>query len=269
VLRGPREIRAARGIPVIRQKVRAAALQTIKRCVGRRPITLNIWDGPLKGYRWRFDASTNNEVILGFWEHSMQSLYAKYLHPRNVVFDLGAHQGFLAMLAANLVGEQGQVHAFEASATNFSRMVDNFRLNRIRNCRPVHAAVSDRKGRVEFSDTAHDNSNTYIRSSPHFRNQPTVQVPALSLDAYIDANPARPPDFIKVDVEGAEFAALVGAERLLNTRHPLMYLETHNLHNPGVDRLCLDLLARTGYRIVETIDQTSDASAASYILSAP
>jgi len=252
---------------VIRQKIRAAALQTIKQCVGRRPITLRIWDGPLKGRRWRFDASSNNEVILGFWEYNMQSLYARYLHPGDVVFDLGAHQGFLAMLAADLVGERGEVHAFEASATNYSRMVDNLRLNGVRNCRPVHAAVSDRNGSVEFSDTVHDNSNTYIRSSPRFRNQPTVQVPALSLDTYLEANPSRPPDFIKVDVEGAEFEALVGAERLLNTRHPPMYLETHNLHNPGVDRLCLDFLHKAGYRIVETIDQFSDGSAASYILS--
>jgi len=254
---------------VIRRKLRAATLQTIKQCVGRRPITLHIWDGPLKGYSWRFDASSNNEVILGLWEHNMQSLYARYLHSGDVVFDLGAHQGFLAMLAADLVGERGEVHAFEASPTNFSRMVENLRLNGVRNCRPVHAAVSDRSGSVEFSDTAHDNSNTYIRSSPRFRNQPTVQVPALSLDAYLEANPSSPPDFLKVDVEGAEFEALVGAERLLNTRHPLMYLETHNLHNPGVDRLCLDFLDRAGYRIVETIDQFSDASAASYILSTP
>jgi FkbM family methyltransferase len=267
VLRGAREIRPSRSVAVIWQKVRAAALQTIKQCVGRRPVTLHIWDGPLKGYRWRFDASSNNEVILGFWEHNMQSLYARYLRPGDVVFDLGAHQGFLAMLAAGLVGDHGEVHAFEASATNFSRMVDNLRLNGVRNCRPVHAAVSDREGSVEFSDTAHDNSNTYIRSSPHFRDKPTVQVPALSLDTYLDATTSRPPDFIKVDVEGAEFEALVGAERLLNTRHPLMYLETHNLHNPGVDRLCLEFLANAGYRIVETIDQTSDASAASYILS--
>ena len=70
-----------------------------------------------------------------------------------------------------------------------------------------------------------------------------------------------------MDVEGAEFEALVGAERLLNTRHPPMYLETHNLHNPGVDRQCLDFLGRAGYRIVETIDQFSDGSAALYILS--
>ena len=254
---------------MIRRKLRAAALQTIKRCVGRRPITLTIWDGPLEGYRWRFDASSNNEVILGFWEQNMQSLYGRYLHPGDVVFDLGAHQGFLAMLAADLVGEHGEVHAFEPSPTNFSRMVENLRLNAVRNCRPVHAAVSDRNGRVEFSDTAHDNSNTYIQSSPHFRNQPTVQIPALSLDVYLEANSSKPPDFIKVDVEGAEFDALVGAERLLNTRRPLMYLETHNLHNPGVDGLCLDFLGRAGYRIVETIDQTSDASAASYILSSP
>jgi FkbM family methyltransferase len=252
---------------VIRQKLQAAGLQALKRCVGCRPVTLRIWNGPLKGYRWRFDASSNNEVILGVWEYNMQSLYARYLRSGDVVFDLGAHHGFLAMLAARIVGERGSVHAFEASVTNFSKMVDNFALNRVSNCTPVHAAVSDHDGYLDFSVTVHDNSNTYIRSSPYFENQPTVLVPALSLDAYVEASHPPLPDFMKVDVEGAEYEALEGAERLLRAKRPLLYLETHNRHNPGVDEQCLKLLDGLGYGIVETIDRFCDNSAASYILS--
>ena len=253
---------------MIRRKLQAAGLQAIKRCVGRRPVTLRIRGGALRGYKWQFDATSNNEVVLGVWEYNMQSLYARYLRPGDVVFDLGAHHGFLAMLAAKLVGEHGRVHAFEASVANFSRMQANLRLNRVPNCTPVHAAVSDHCGAVHFSVSVHDNSNTYVRSSPYFKNQPTVQVPALSLDEYLQASLSPLPDFMKMDVEGAEYDALVGAGRLLSTKHPLLYLETHNLHNPGVDRLCLKYLADAGYGIVETIDRFSDESAASYVLSA-
>jgi hypothetical protein len=72
---------------------------------------------------------------------------------------------------------------------------------------------------------------------------------------------------MKVDVEGAESDALRGAAGLLTSRRPLLYVETHNVHNPGVDDRCLGYLATIGYRVREVIDETPDNSFASYVLS--
>jgi len=101
------------------RKAQAAGLQLLKTIIGGKSVTVTILGGPLKGYKWTFDATSNNELIFGMWESNMQSIYARYLRPGNVVFDLGAHQGFLAMLAGRLVGDEGNVYAFEASPTNF------------------------------------------------------------------------------------------------------------------------------------------------------
>jgi FkbM family methyltransferase len=264
----PFDVRCPNGSTMIVRKAQAASLQLLKMFVGRKPLTLRIWDGPLKRYKWTFDATSNNEVILGIWEANMQALYARYLRPGDVVFDLGAHQGFLAMLAARLVGDQGHVYALEASPTNASRMRRNLQLNGVSTCTAIHAAVGDRNGTVEFSNSAHDNANTYLRSSPYFTDQPTVIVPAVSLDECVRTRGFRLPDFIKCDVEGAELDALKGAEGVLTEKRPLLYLETHNIHNPGVEDRCLDYLRDMGYRTIEVIDQTADRSMSSYVMRA-
>ena len=253
---------------MIVRKAQAAGLQLLKTIIRRKPVTLRIVKGPLKGYKWTFDATSNNEAIFGIWEINMQSIYAKYLRPGDVVFDLGAHQGFLAMLAGKLVGDQGKVYAFEASPTNFSRMTRNIQLNDVRNCTAIHAAVCDHSGTIEFSNSVHDNSNTLVHSSPYFINQPAVVVPAVSVDECVRQRELQPPDFMKIDVEGAEYDALKGAECVLSRKRPLLYLETHNIHNPGVDDRCLSYLQGLGYRTLEVIDQTADHSMASYVMSA-
>jgi FkbM family methyltransferase len=253
---------------MIVRKARAAGLQLLKTVMRRKSVTLKILDGPLKGYRWTFDATSNNEAILGMWELNMQSVYAKYLRPGDVVFDLGAHQGFLAMLAARLVGAAGRVYAFEASPSNCSKMKRNIELNGVRNCTAIHAAVSDHDGTRELSHSIHDNANTYLASSPYFVNQPSVTVPAVSLDDYVRQQELQLPDFVKIDVEGAEYDALKGAECVLARKRPLLYLETHNVHNPGVDDRCLSYLRGLGYRTLEAIDQSADDSMASYVMSA-
>jgi FkbM family methyltransferase len=252
---------------MLTRTVQAAALQALKKLAGHRPITLPILHGSLRGYKWQFDASTNNEIILGMWEHNMQLIYRDFLRDGAVVFDLGAHQGFLALLASKLVGHRGTVHAFEASPINFKKLERNIQLNRIHNCRLVHAAVSDRDGCRAFSASIHDMGNTYLPSSPYFVNQPTVIVPTVSLDEYVSRESVDLPDFLKVDVEGAESDALIGAKALLASKRPIVYLETHNIHHRGVDGLCLRYLGELGYKIIRVVDQTPDNSMASYLLS--
>jgi len=49
------------------------------------------------------------------------------------------------------------------------------------------------------------------------------------------------PDFIKIDVEGAEEFVLRGAENLLQKKKPLLMIE---VHSPGIGKRCLAILEK-------------------------
>ena len=70
-----------------------------------------------------------------------------------------------------------------------------------------------------------------------------LHVPTLKLDTIAETQPK--PDFIKVDVEGAELAVLEGAANLMSGHHPTFYAEI----GQSVFSACADLVHKNGYMI--------------------
>lgn len=203
-------------------KLRALYLQALKKLVGSNVISVTVMAGTLKGYRWRFNSRTNNEMILGTWEYEMQDIFSRHLKPGNTVYDLGAHQGFLSVFAANRVGNAGKVYSFEPFPYNFSFLKENIQVNNITNVKTFQAAVSNKAGKIKFSNSIHDTANTYLSQSPTFSDS-FLEVNAVSLDELIESKEITPPDFIKIDVEGAEFDVLQGAQKLFSIYSPVVY----------------------------------------------
>jgi FkbM family methyltransferase len=123
------------------------------------------------------------------------------------VFDLGAHQGVVAMMLAAVVGPAGTVVAVEASGHNCAAARENRALNGLCRVEVVHAAVADRPGTLDFgaglNGALDDGSGAGGR----------VRVPAVTVDSL--AGRYGTPDVVFVDVEGAEELALSGAGRVL------------------------------------------------------
>jgi hypothetical protein len=57
----------------------------------------------------------------GIYEPELVSLLKKALKPGMTVLDLGANIGYFSVIAAALVGEKGQVHAFDATESRPSK----------------------------------------------------------------------------------------------------------------------------------------------------
>jgi FkbM family methyltransferase len=243
-------------------------LLLLKRILFKGNLTLKIIDGPNKGKRWRFNTNSNNEFIIGSWEKPMHDIYFRYLKQNDVVYDLGAHQGFLAIMASHLVGAQGKVFAFEPLPANFNLLSQHILINGITNCQIYFGAVSEKSGVVNFSVSEADVSNTYVTTSPAFNKHGRhIQSQSFSLDDLILTEKISRPDFIKIDVEGAEYDVLKGAVNLLTFSAPMIYLETHEIHIPGVDSACLNFLNEIGYKVIENLIPETNGKMAAYILS--
>ena len=197
-----------------------------------------ILQGPLRGKRWIAGAHTHG-CWLGTYEHEKQKRFAHEVKTGNTVYDIGANAGFYTLLASVLVGSGGHVYAFEPLPRNIHFLREHLRLNQITNVDVVEAAVSDIGGKSYFDDSAGS-------AMGHLASSGNKQVKTVTIDDVIAQQQLRSPDILKIDVEGAEFLVLSGAEAVLTTYRPGIFLSTHGRE---IHLKCCEFLNGLGYKL--------------------
>jgi FkbM family methyltransferase len=183
------------------------------------------------------------------YEPKMRSALRRLVRPGDVCADLGAHAGYFALLMSALAGPAGRVIAFEPRAETRAYLERNLAMN------PGGAAVEVRAAAVAARTTSalelhcggygSELRSTLLasvaeREAPETRH--AVSVAAVTLD---DGFPAGEPlDVVKMDIEGAEAFALLGARRLLAEQRPTFVVEYHG----SVAWPIIGHLAEAGYR---------------------
>ena len=71
------------------------------------------------------------------------------------------------------------------------------------------------------------NNSSGISYVPSIADDGDISVAAVCLDDLIENSDLPPPTCIKVDVEGGEYRALIGAREFLSRAHPVIFLSTH------------------------------------------
>jgi FkbM family methyltransferase len=134
------------------------------------------------------------------------------LGPGGVFIDVGAHIGLYSLIAARLVGPEGRVFAIEPQLACWTALHTNISLNALGNMALIPAAAGDRDGQIRFS------ANSRLMSGMVTEDGESA-VPVMRLDTFARDNNLRHIDILKLDTAGNEYAALRGAEELLENRH--------------------------------------------------
>ncbi len=163
--------------------------------------------------------------------------------------DIGAHLGFFTLLLAHLVGETGRVFAFEAHPENVRWLRVNLALNRLSGRVTVeNLAVCDgSQTAVRLNAPLHYSCEwSIVRSSSvrHF-----LEIQAIALDQYFAQGPRV--EFIKMDIEGAEYVALQGMRDILQRYRPICLLELHS----DEGQMAALYLDHCGYLLTDLQDQ--------------
>ncbi len=192
---------------------------------GRDGVILN---GVGQGLRFNV-ASSHSGFILGSHETEVQKTMAAFLRPGQVYYDVGANVGFFAILAARLLGSNGRIVCFEPLPDNARQIAYNAGLNSFANV-AVRAEALGGSNRTERFTTSVEPTwgrLSSVEQSP-MQASGTIEVPVRTLDSLCGPNGLPLPDFIKMDVEGAEAEVLQGAHATLSASRPVMVIELHS-----------------------------------------
>jgi FkbM family methyltransferase len=207
---------------------------------------VRILRGSLRGKKWIRGAGPN-AYWFGRYEVDRLREFSDALRPGYVVYDVGANVGIYALHASFAVGDSGWVYAFEPLERNLQYFRKHVSLNRVANCTIVESAVCSQEGTLAFSAAPWQAS--MARLSPDGE----ISVPCTTLDICIFGKKRfRPPNVVKIDVEGAEVEVLQGATRTITEFHPIIFLE---VHGPELHRDCRDFLLAKGYTVKEGYGQ--------------
>lgn len=161
---------------------------------------------------------------MGWYDHDwpelpeIAMLKKHKLHSGATVFDLGAHQGVVALMLLKTVEPGGKVIALEANGHNAAVAQKNKDINGAEQLVILHVAAAEEPGKLWFNKGLNgqvdDGSGEWGRE----------EVTAYSVDAL--AQEFGLPDVLFVDVEGYECQVLRGAKETLRN-FPDCFVEVH------------------------------------------
>jgi FkbM family methyltransferase len=208
---------------------------------------VRIRSGELRGWRWIAGSSTNG-CWLGTYERHMQRLFRERVRPGSTVFDVGANVGFFTLLASKLAGDSGRVYAFEPLPRNLEFLERHVRLNDLGNVHLDALAIAAASGEAHFRIAPHASMGGLAEGGD-------LRVVTASLDDLIASARVPRPDFIKMDIEGAESEALRGAKNLLAAGPLTIALSTHGWQQ---HETCWKILADAGFKVDLLRDGAAD-----------
>ena len=177
-------------------------------------------------------------------------------------WDLGAHYGLYSVGLARRTGPTGQVISFEPNPLSHARLERHRQMNGLHWMKTFQAAVSDAPGAAEFYTYGNlESTTTHLPYSGETRTAlcSPLRVELVRLDDLVARGDIRPPDFVKVDVEGHAHKALAGARAAISLRRPVLIVAFHSEEERAGVHALLDPLGYSA-TLLATDSGSSDAA---------
>lgn len=197
-----------------------------------------VLSGELFRMRW-IAGSSPHGCWIGTYERQAQRIARTVASRGNIVYDIGANVGFFTLLFSRVVGPEGKVVAFEPLGSNADLLERHLALNSCENVEVLRAAVSEGAGTARFSAGKGSCQGRLDTGG-------SLAVRTTSVDHELFGLSRAAPNVLKLDIEGAESRALIGAERTLSRFHPKLGIETHGWQE---HLKCRELIREMDYSI--------------------
>jgi FkbM family methyltransferase len=198
-------------------------------------------------------------VIKGDFETSETAFVKRTVQPGHVCADIGANLGYFTNLMADMVQAFGTILSFEPNPKIFSYLRASVKRNGwLDRVQLYDLALSDRRGgaQLQFAQTTSNWGGSALNFGPQtLAGHVNVDV-ALETLNHVGRDLSRL-DFIKIDVEGAEYLTMTGAADILRRLRPTILSEVHVEQLRRVSNVSGDeyfsLMREYGYDVFELL----------------
>lgn len=209
-----------------------------------------------QGYYFELNLSDYMDWILYFHSDTDSSLnILNYVNEGDYVLDIGGNIGQTALFLSGKVGKEGKVISFEPFPKTYQRFEKNLALNKsANNIKLEKIALGDKPAILKMYSENQGNSGQNRISAASDSKGEAFEVVITTLNNYIEANPISKIDLIKIDVEGFEYKALLGASEVIKKYKPGLFIEVNDENLKQQDDSAsklIDMLIGWGYEIFD------------------
>jgi FkbM family methyltransferase len=159
------------------------------------------------------------------------------VQPNDIVFDVGAYYGDTALYFNSAVLPNGSVYAFEPNPNIANILRDNISTNNGTNVVVVEKGLSDSTINSKFQEKEGEskvitNEQKDYKIFDKNNSQNTITVQLTTIDEFMVSEKIKKIDLIKMDIEGHERAAIVGATNTIKSHKPKLAIAIyHSAHD--------------------------------------
>lgn len=196
--------------------------------------------GPAKGLIFPIKLPQDKQIWIGTWELEFAKKLRDSMMPGTICYDIGGYKGFYSGIMA--LGGASQVYVFEPVPQNAKKIARFISLNSKLPIQLLQIAVSDKVEKAQFKIMSEDTMGKLNTSEFQVEENSLTEfsVECNTIDNLIEKGLAAP-DFIKIDVEGAEEFVLKGGIKLLKERKPRLFIE---IHSKEIGKACNKILSQ-------------------------
>lgn len=173
------------------------------------------------------EKATFDYINSGNWEPYSFDIFDYFIGEKDVVFDLGCWHGVTSLYLAHLANT---VYAVDPDPVCFEEILKNLELNLDLNSKILafQIAISNKSETIKlFAREKYGASSSSILQRNRDKKK-SVDVDTISLLEFINKEKITRVDFIKVDIEGAEFLILPTIKEFLEkVNYPTLYVSFH------------------------------------------
>ena len=159
---------------------------------------------------WKFKILESKEI----------KFLKKIIKKNMIVVDVGANVGLYTSILSKLVGSNGKVFSYEPEPNNFRLLKKCKKINELDNVIIESIAIGEKKENTNFYVSKINSGDNRLSSFKQIHSIISVQKDSLDnklrKQKYID--------FIKMDIQGGEYLALLGMKNLIVTNKKLIIL---------------------------------------------